>query len=200
MKIVLPDADDWGDISDLIAKSIPNAIVSHLGNRFGKNFYKILSEHRCSCVYVCKDFQDDLKGVIIGTTDHSASYSGIRKNRFKLLLAMNFRLFKWVVLKWIARKVFTKISSQKAKCDFYVKAELIVVAVSEDMRGKGFATKLIQKMESFLGTQDEGDIYFILTEKSNERANKFYRKIGAELVTTCAGGARNINRWHKTLR
>ena len=68
------------------------------------------------------------------------------------------------------------------------------------MRGTGVAVKLIREMENFLGNQNEGYTYYILTEKDNICANKFYSKIGAELITASTGTTREINRWHKTLK
>lgn len=198
-EIVIPAERDWGDISELISKSISNAIVSHLGKPFGMMFYKALSEHKCSCVYVCKDTFGCIKGIIIGTADHAASYSAIKNYKYRLMFSANVRILKWVVIKWIVSNIISKITMPQNIPADTAKAELIAIAVSPDMRGKGVADQLVRKWEGFLMDKSEECEYYILTEKSNERANRFYSKIGAELKTTFVSRGRDINCWHKRL-
>lgn len=198
-KIVMPSDKDWGAISELISKSIPNAIISHLGINFGKLFYRSLSEHKCSCAYVYKNSYGSIKGVIIGTSDHSASYSAIKKYKYKLLLAVNVRVFKWTVIKWIVLNMLSQILGSKKKENFSAKAELIAIALSPDLRGKGVSEELIRCMENDFIHESTVAMYYILTEKENERANKFYNKIGAELFSTFVSRGRLINCWHKRL-
>jgi GNAT superfamily N-acetyltransferase len=198
-ELTVPNSKDWNSISDLIAKSIPNTIVSHLGRKFGAIYYKSIASCECSCVYIYADKSDGIKGVIIGTIDHSTSYSEIKKNIIKLLAAMNFRIFKPFVIKWIFSNIFSKIAKSKSNHSFLLSAELIAIAVSPDVRGKGVADKLIQKWEDFIIYESQENEYYILTEKDNERANKYYKKIGADYITTFISRGRRINRWHKTI-
>jgi len=197
--IVLPDDNDWRAISDLIAASIPNTIISHLGHSFGIRFYKSIASTDYSCVFVCKDNLGNVNAVIIGTLSHSASYSKIRRNAFVLLLAANYHLLKWSVIRWIFLNLCSKLFQRKNNLSFPIEAELIVIAVSPDMRGEGISVKLIQCWEEFLIKNSKECEYYILTEKNNERANGFYKKIGAQLITTMVSRGRKINRWHKRL-
>lgn len=192
-----PQDEQWCSIADLISQSIPNAIISHLGRKFGTLYYKELASSKCSCAFVSTDEFGAINGVVIGTTDHSASYSRINTSKMSLLAAANIRLLKFSVLRWIGLNLMAKMAKLENKNTLSVRAELIAIAVTPDMRGKGLADVLIQKMEQFIAENSQELEYFILTEQDNQRANNYYAKIGSVQVATFLSRGRKINRWHK---
>lgn len=198
-EIQKPCEKDWCEIASLIAKSIPNAVVSHLGTAFGSRFYRYLAESKDSCAFIFKDNSESVQGVILGTMDHSMAYSIIKKNKFKLLLNANFRLLKWYVLKWILMNIMFRFFESNTFPSHSLKAELIAIAVSPEMRKKGVAPALIRQMENFFIKQNEVNAYYILTEKENAAANAFYQKIGAEHAMSFLSRGKIINYWIKNI-
>lgn len=98
-----PRNGEWGKIAELLAESIPNALVSSLGRKFGSLYYEHIAKHRLFCRYAAFDKDDRLAGVILGTLGHKASKVLNFSLIFRLLLAANFRLFSRMVFRWVIR-------------------------------------------------------------------------------------------------
>jgi len=191
---------DWMTIGELIADAIPNAVYSQLGAAFGAVFYKKLVQQKCSCGYVAKDKFGDTAGVVIGTADYSTARSSVLNNNIiSLLLAANFRLFKWSIISWLIKGFVSKL---KGRRDCYIdkpSAELVAIAIRSDVRGTGLAQQLTKKLEKFIVSEGNCSTYAILTEKTNTRANRFYERIGATFIRTNFHHGREINEWHKKI-
>jgi ribosomal protein S18 acetylase RimI-like enzyme len=196
--IITPQSKHWNCISDLIARTIPNAIVSHLGTDFGTTYYQNISQNEGVCSLIAQDSSENVIGVIIGVLDRNAAKKISKRMSLKLLFKVNFKLLSPAVLKWLFNGIITKISGKKQSRTF-PNAELIAIAVLSEYRGSTLAYELINKMEEFFKTKGLRDAYLILTEKNNLRANRFYSKIGAKLVSSCYYHGREINEWHKKL-
>lgn len=180
---------------------MPNAIVSKLGNRFVANFYKGVANHSGSCVYIAKDKIGRFAGFIIGSLDRGLSYRIRTKKQFcRLILLASFRLFKPAVLLWLIKSFIEKIKLARQDMVPERKCELLVIAVQPWAKGTGLAQRLVFKMENFMRTSGFVGKYTILTEQDNEEANKFYRKIGAELYTTFLSRGRYINEYRKSIQ
>ena len=188
------------EVANLVAKAVPNAIISKLGNKFGAIFYSKVVEQEYSCGYVARDESDNILGVIIGTADHPKARSIAFKGQLaKLLLAANFRLLSWSVISWLVKGIVTKIRGKKQEHTDTPVAELIVITIHPKARGTGLAKELVKKMEKFMISKGLRGPYTILTEKANTRANRFYEKIGATFVRTNLHHERKINEWHKEI-
>jgi ribosomal protein S18 acetylase RimI-like enzyme len=194
---ITPSCDCWKDVSDLIGKGIPNAIVSCLGRNFGAYYYKKLAMAEHSCVFVSQTKDKELIGVIIGTTNRNRGDAFGIADKLKLLYLANFRLLSPAFIKWAIKGIISKIF--KAQKQLYLlDAELLDIAINERYRGCGIAPELIRRMEGFF-TDRQVNKYLILTEKSNLRANGFYKKIGAVYVRTYKFHGREINEYHKEI-
>jgi ribosomal protein S18 acetylase RimI-like enzyme len=193
--------EDWLIVADLIAKAIPNTVISKLGDVFGALYYRKLSESDLSCAYIAKDQNDEVAGIIIGTLDfpkvHSCSF---RSQLLKLFLAANFRLIHWAVIKWFIKGILHKLKSKEENSSNIPIARLAAIAILPSYKGTGLAQKLVEEMEAFFHSSGLSEPYAILTEKSNLRANSFYKKIGADLVATNTHHGRQINQWNKLLK
>ena len=196
--ITNPGNNYWIDIAELIASSIPNAIVSNLGPRFGALYYENISKHPLSCSYAVFDKTGRLAGIILGTLDYNAASSLDFVLKIKLLLAANLRLFSPAVFRWILTGLrFRSVTKYQMK-DF-PKAQLKTLVVHEDFRGNRLANQLINELESFFKKNNFEKSYLILTEKSNRVANNLYEKSGAKFIKTYPCHDKIINAWHKSL-
>jgi ribosomal protein S18 acetylase RimI-like enzyme len=192
--------NEWSIAAKLIAQAIPNALISKLGNNFGSIFYRKIFEQECSCGYVARDESGNILGVIIGTANYPQSRSiAFKKQLGKLLIAANFRIFRWSVINWMISGIVENINAREESSANRPIAELIAIAVCNEERGTGLAQELVEEMEKFMVSKKIFGPYTILTENCNARANKFYAKIGAVLVKTFVHHGREINEWHKEI-
>lgn len=196
--ITNPGNNHWIEIAELITSSIPNALVSKLGPRFGALYYENISKHQLSCSYAAFDKTGRLAGIILGTLDHNATSSLDFALKIKLLLAANLRLFSPAVFRWILSGLRFRSATKYQMKDF-PKAQLKTIAVHEDFRGNRLANKLINELELFFKKNNLEKPYLILTEKSNRVANTLYEKIGAKSIKTYPYHDKLINEWHKSL-
>lgn len=196
--IITPQQKHWNHISDLIAKSIPNAMVSHLGTEFGAAYYQNISQNDNVCSLIALDSSENVAGVIIAVLDRNTARKISKYMSLKLFFKANFRLLSPTVLKWLFKGIITRISGEKQPIIF-PNAELIAVAVLSEFRGTTLAYELINRMEEFFKMKGLKEPYLILTEKNNLRANRFYSKTGAELIGSYYHHGRQINEWHKKL-
>ncbi len=193
-----PKTEDWHEISRLIAHSVPNALTSKLGIRFGAIYYNNISSHKSSCSYAAFAKDDRLAGIIIGTLDHDLVRSLNLSNKIKLLLACNFRIlspsvFRWLFHGWLTRHAI------KDHQELFPRAELMILTIDEKYKGNQLANRLIESLESFFKEKEFTDSYLILTEESNRAANDLYEKIGAKYIKTYLYHGKKINAWEKTL-
>lgn len=192
--------DQWYRGSEIIAQAIPNALISKLGNRFGAAFYRKLVEQECSCGYVARNKSGHILGIIIGTTDYPKARSIALKEQWsKLLICANFSLLRWAVVSWVIKGILVKVRGKEQDHMNRPPAELVAIAIRPEIRGTGLAQKLVEEMEKFMLSKGACKQYVILTEEVNTRANRFYRKMGAELIRTNLHHARRINEWHKQI-
>jgi len=192
--------NEWYQVAELIAQVIPNALISKLGNRFGAAYYHKIVEQEYSCGYAARDESDNILGVIVGTMDYPKVRSiAFKEQLLKLLIAANFRLLGWSVIKWVIKGVLVKGSREKQDHTDRPVAKLIAIALYSKARGTGLARKLVEKMEKYMVSKGLCEPYTILTEEANVRANKFYEKIGATFVRTNLHHGREINEWYKEM-
>lgn len=193
-----PEDHHWMDIAALIASSLPNALVSRLGTHFGALYYKNIASREYSCCYAAFDKTGRLAGVILGTLDHDAAKSLDFILKAKLLLAANIKLFSPAVLRWFGCGWRTRRATNNPT-KYFPKAELIVVAVHKDFKGKRVGKRLIIELETFFRESNLDEPYLILTEKSNRVANNLYKKLGAKFIKTYTYHDKLMNEWHKSL-
>jgi ribosomal protein S18 acetylase RimI-like enzyme len=193
--------EQWQEAANLIAKAIPNAIISKLGVKFNTIFYRSIAQHECSCAFLAHDPSGYSLGIIIGTLDRPFVYAAAVKNNIsKLILAANFRIVRPAVIQWTIKGILNKFSrKKKEEVSNRPLAELIVIAVQPEARGSGVAANLVTLMEKWMKSKCLEGPYTILTEKSNARSNKFYAKIGSHFVGITLHHGREINEWHKAL-
>ena len=191
--------DEWRTAARLIAEAVPNAVISYLGDAFGGRFYGAVARQPYACAFGAHHADGNLLGVILGTLDHPRSYAeAIASQRPRLALAANVRILSPAVVRWGLRGLRER-GRRAAGAEDRPAAELLVISVRPEARGTGLAQRLVDAMEAFMRRRGYAGDYVIRTEGTNDRANRFYEKIGAQLVHRNRFHGRLINEWHKPL-
>jgi ribosomal protein S18 acetylase RimI-like enzyme len=189
----------WKQAANIIIQGIPNSIISHFGVQFNILFYRYMAESAGACAFFAINSDALLDGIIIGALDRDkVYYNSIRRKPLTMLISASYRLFSPSAIKWVLNGLLTN-NKKNTQNNNHNLAELIVIAVSPTARGKGVAQLLVNAMEYRFREMGCCTGYAIYTERSNIASNKFYAKIGAQLVSTDQFHGREINRWHKGL-
>ena len=205
--IASADQGDFRKIAGLIRSSIPNALVSHLGLQFGSAYYATMVARPGSCGFVARDAVGRVIGVSIGSLDSVGLQRDLLRSQIvTLLLAANVRLLRPAVLWWLTQGIRARLDGSKSVVSDDAtgverpRAELLAVAVAPEHRRSGLSSNLVECFEDVLRMHASGPKeYCIHTEASNVVANRFYRRIGAELALTSRHHGREINQWRKRL-
>lgn len=187
-----PKPDDWPHIADLFANSIPNALASSLGRRFGVCYYRNIAEAPGAVSIAAFDQAGTLAGVVIGTLDRQRVIRPPFILKLQLVMAAHFRLFSPAFLRWLADSHHTT-----KRQDSPLHAELLMIAIDPRFRSQHLASRLLDELEIFFRNHGLNKPYVIHTEKSNHAANHFYEEIGAHFAGTHLYHNKQINEWHK---
>jgi ribosomal protein S18 acetylase RimI-like enzyme len=192
-----PKPEDWPNIADLLANSIPNALASSLGRRFGVCYYRHIAEDPEAISIAAFDKDGTLAGVVIGTLNRRHVLRPPFIFKLRLVAAAHFRLFSPAFLRWIANSRHTTKRQDSANSQLH--AELLMIAIDPRFRGQHLASRLLDELEMFFRNNGLNKPYVIHTEKSNHAANTFYEQIGANFAGTHLYHNKQINEWHKTV-
>ncbi|WP_225073049.1 GNAT family N-acetyltransferase [Desulfuromonas sp. CSMB_57] len=193
-----PEKHHWREIARLIADSIPNSIVSHLGVPFAALYYEHIAKKPLSCCYAVFDAMNNLAGVSIATLDRTQSRKLTLILKVKLFCAANVRILSLKTIHWILSGFFNIDETNNNEKGF-PKAELMVIAIAPQYRGQHLSRRFLEKIEKFFKENNVNNTYLILTEYSNLKANRLYGRIGAKFIKTNTYHGKKINEWHKSL-
>lgn len=192
-----PKPEDWPDIAELFANSIPNALASSLGRRFGVCYYRHIAEDPEATSIAAFDKAGTLAGIVIGTLNRQRVLRPPFILKLRLLAAAHFRLFSPAFLRWLADSRHTTKRQDSENSQLH--AELLMIAIAPGFRGQRLASRLIDELERFFRNKGLNKPYIIHTEKSNHAANIFYEQIGARFAGTNLYHNKQINEWYKTV-
>jgi GNAT superfamily N-acetyltransferase len=167
------------EVAQLHISGISGGFISSLGIDFVTSLYKAIAYSDSSFGYVVK--QD---GRIIGfasfTTDLGSLYKTvIRKSGARFFLQLAGKAFSWRMMKKMLETLF--YPSRIKKLDLPT-AEFLSMVIAEEGRGKGLATKLVQK--GFDECAKLGiDKIKILAAVQIGPINKLYEKFGFKVFT-----------------
>lgn len=116
--------------------------------------------------------KQEVTGFIMGTKNMDLFFkTAIKSNFLKLILYLSLRLFKKPQL---LKNVFKTFLYPKK--DHGAKAELIIIAISQNWQGEGIGKKLVHTLESkFIKEKIKK---YKLTVHANKKAVGFYNKLG----------------------
>lgn len=147
--------------------------LSSLGESFLCYLYKVFVEDKELIVLVCEE-RGEILGFITGSRNFDENYKKIVvRNFFKfslLVITASFKDFN------ILKNIFETIFYTKKQPVTSIKAELISIAVDNKFHRKGVGRKLINNLEKIFKSKNIG-IYKVSVNKSNERANLFYKSL-----------------------
>ena len=166
-------------IARLHIDGIPTGFISSLGERFVTVLYEAIADSPYGFGFVAEE-NGKVLGFVAFTTDINQLYRSIifqKGIKFTFLLAG--KMFSIARIKKIFQTLFYP---SRVKSSALPKAELLSIAISPDMRGKGIGRELIAK--GFEECRKRGiDKVKVLVAAENEAANKLYQKCGFERVT-----------------
>ena len=189
-----PKPEDWPQIAELFAKSIPNALASSLGPRFGVCYYRYMAEAPGAISVAAFDQAGTLAGIVIGTLDRQRVLRTPFILKLQLVIAAHFRLFSPAFLRWLADSRHT---SKRENSPLH--AELLMIAIDPRFRSQHLASRLLDEVEIVFRNHGLNEPYIIHTEKSNHAANRFYEELGAHFAGTRLYHNKQINEWQKSL-
>jgi ribosomal protein S18 acetylase RimI-like enzyme len=163
-------------IALLHSQSINLGFLSQLGNSFLSYLYKSLSECEGSVLIVAKK-EGDIIGFVSGSFGLGPVYKHLVKNHFiGVVLAIIPNMFSLTKIKRILEILFY---SWRNEGDNSVSiSELLSLAVREDFRNAGVATKLFQELIMRYKKDGVEGVKIIVGEELLG-AQKFYEKMGA---------------------
>jgi ribosomal protein S18 acetylase RimI-like enzyme len=199
-RIVPMEARDAYAVGRLYAESIPQAIFARLSGRFTAAFMRWIHEQEHAHVWVARDEHDRIVGAIGGTLDRPATYARmIRAHRWRIALGVLADVYRPAVWSWILHAVWERWrpTPEPPRTVPRPAAELLVIAVTPQTRGSGLAWRLVEVMEAQFRAWGFDGVYKILTLSTNDRANAFYRRIGATLAVQVPTRGLLVNEYHK---
>lgn len=175
--------DDLKNIAVLHIECFPDYFLTRLGLSLLAKYYKEFIT--IDNIFLISVEDSKVNGLLVGTPSSAVGRNGfIRKNLIALLLRMLWLCIKFDKETW--KRVFGLINSfrilqnanNKAKNNqINTEPSLLSICVSENYKGKGIAKKLMREFERQLViTGYHG--YNLTVHKSNQRAIKFYEKLG----------------------
>lgn len=190
-------------ISKLHSDSIRTGFLSTLGLAFLSTLYRAIDKCPHSFISVQKDQKNNILGFISGTISVSKMYKWIIL-RYGILFVFQLILFVFNLnfLKKIKETLFYSFKKKNSdsadethiQCD----AELLSMAVSDESRGLGIGSTLIDDLEQWLKTMNIKE-YKVVTFSEDPRSNGFYEKNGFVLKNSFKHHENLMNEYMKEI-
>ncbi|HIE00590.1 MAG TPA: GNAT family N-acetyltransferase [Thiotrichaceae bacterium] len=166
-------------VAALHSQSINLGFLSQLGNSFLFYLYKSLSESDGSILILAK-YEDDIVGFVSGSVGLGSVYKHLVRHHFVgVALALTPNIFSLSKLKRIFETLF--YSTQDDGPEGLPRSELLSLAVQEDFRKSGVATKMCQELIKQFRKNGLSTFKIIVGEEL-QGAQRFYENMGAVKV------------------
>jgi len=182
--------DQFQALAKLHLASIHGGIIENLGPRFLTLLYRQLSRRSEVVIYAAYR-QNEIIGFVIGTINLVNSIRKIGLTGFAELAWTSCSnlwrpdLFRKVIQTsaYFGRRTADRqvAPSMLAALD-PTRAELLAIAVSENMRGQGLGRTLVNALEQELANRGGRQEYFVSTNRNEIGSNAFYQSTGFELI------------------
>ena len=165
------------DVVDLHKAGINYGFGTYLGGGFLKYLYKNVIYSDSGIGYVAL-YDDKVVGFIASTVNLKVFYKRFlfRYSVMAGLLSIH-KILRLKSLKSIMQNVFYPAKKQEIELP---NAEIISIAISSKMRGKGIGRMLIDKTMSELRSRNINEIKVLVGDRLN--ANDFYKRLGFQFV------------------
>jgi GNAT superfamily N-acetyltransferase len=168
--IRITDVKYLDEIVALHMNAFRNVLSGQTGKLFLRHFYKRIFRQG----FVFGEISDGrVSGFVAGMTDDNSFYD--LKYYFWAGLGILTHIYSPAVIRSLVRH----IRRQMAFRDIKIKAELLAIAVREDMRGRGIGISLVNALENHF---DEMHIpvYKVYTDMLFSTGSRLYEKLGFE--------------------
>ncbi|MFH1835092.1 MAG: GNAT family N-acetyltransferase [Methanobacteriota archaeon] len=185
---------DLDAVAELHHKSLDNSFLTLLGVDFLKVLHEGFVESDSTQTFVyCED--GVVRGLICGT-NHPEGF--LKKIFFPKLARFSKIIFaKSLTNPKILMSCFETLLYSK-KTDILEDAELLVIVVDEDFRGKGVGSKLLTRLLTEFSHKKTRKVKVIVDE-SNIYANRFYGKMGFNIEKSVKLYGKKMNVYSRTL-
>jgi len=173
------ESRDIASVSKLHSEALTIGFMSTLGEDFLGIIYEGVAASDQGVVYVSEE-DSRVVGFVAGSTDTTRLFKEIYKKQLPRL-AGNLA-FKTLRKPAIIRNLMLSSRYPKLAGDF-LPAELLSIAVSEDVRGKGIGTALVETLIEYFWKQGV-DRFKVSVDQRLSGADKFYENLGFKLSDT----------------
>lgn len=172
---------DLKKIVSVHENSFKDFFLTSLGTRFLASYYKVLILSKKS--FIIGFYEDDHKllGFCAVARESKKFNSRIVKENLPVFLPLVFKLFFTKPLSLI-RLVKNLSKSKPANIDAYNYAEVLSIAVSPSLQGKGAGKQMLNFTESILKNEMIHEISLTTDFYNNEKAINFYKKNGYSIL------------------
>jgi ribosomal protein S18 acetylase RimI-like enzyme len=154
------------------------SFITSFGVAFLETLYEGIVERDLGFLVVAHE-ADELRGFILACADSGQMMSVVTRKPWRFLPRMISTLVRRPCS--IAKLVQTLSYSRKEGTS--VKAELVVIAVSDGVRSRGIGAELVKVLDGQL-KQAGVERYKVTVHEEMERSNRFYRQLGFRLENT----------------
>jgi len=166
------------DIADLHVRGIPTGFISSLDLDFVTALYYALTQSKHAFGFVIRENNRTL-GFIAFADNLTFLYQAVLKNNFccfsRILIR---RIFSWTHIKKAAETLLYTVKTQHKNLPA---AELLAIVISDQARGRGLASQLLQVGLDECKNRNIDKIK-VLVAADNQPANQLYHKFGFQLV------------------
>jgi ribosomal protein S18 acetylase RimI-like enzyme len=172
-------------VARLHQDGITTGFLTQLGISFLSKLYIAIAHDKQSIVYVMVDeSSEEVRGFIAATCNTSIMYKRILLKHAVVFSALLIPIiFKpGFIRKAIETLWYAKRPTQGEKVgEMITSAELLAIAVSPEIRGKGVGRSLVSSLEDYFRDR-ELKHYKVVTASKDNGSNAFYQKIGFYLM------------------
>jgi len=179
--------NDLNNIAELHMQSFENHFLPKLGLKLLSKYYEEFLDERNIFLVNIDENTNKINGMILGTPDSAVGRNRfINKNKMQLLLRILLLCLKLDKNTWTRVFNFIKSSmflnrNKKVNQKLNLKVlTLLSICVSNQYKGKGVSKILVEEFEQRL-IENGYEGYILTVHKSNDRANKFYKKISMSI-------------------
>jgi ribosomal protein S18 acetylase RimI-like enzyme len=189
-------------VARLHQDGITTGFLTQLGNSFLSKLYIAIAHDKQSIVYVMVDeSSEEVRGFIAATCNTPTMYKRILLKHAVVFSALLIPVIlkPGFIRKAIETLFYTKRPKQGEKVsEIITSAELLAIAVTPEIRGKGVGRTLVSRLEEYFLAR-ELKKYKVVTASKDNRSNAFYQNIGFYLMRQFTHHGNCMNEYAKEI-
>lgn len=181
---------DIGVLARLHVESLPDSLISVVGERYARVFYRHLSSSRDEFLYLERGGANgtDVVGACVVSL-HPETLNR-RLLRTTPLLPMSMMAITRLPLRSIFAKLLAKSRTPAATQPSG--PEIILIFTLPGLRGVGSGTRLLMRAESWLAARGVERVFVKTRDVADNRAIRFYEKAGFRRIASIVKQGKNL--------